>query len=237
MAVRRVESSAFSFDIGVPKQGTEVLRMIVTHLKRGVKNFPMTKTADIAKVLEVIVLFLSFSIAESKGQSAQGSDRMQMATYVSPDKSFALESFRSSEKMPVTQVDYVNEATRTHIPLDIKYALIQKPVFLENSQGFFVYEGTSSMGAWPLFYKRNDNGGIDKIGPSLSDDGSPVKLGDNIMKLIPKDINVNRLWISVREWNGGETAKIDVSVSTGHGTRPFLFNLVIPEDTVSKVEQ
>jgi hypothetical protein len=59
------------------------------------------------------------------------------------------------------------------------------PMFSEDRTGFIVFDGTASMGAWPLFYKRDSSGNCLQLGSSLQDPQHP--LWDNIKRLLQAD--------------------------------------------------
>jgi hypothetical protein len=190
-------------------------------------------TADISKILSIILVAFALSTAETKSQAVRTEQQLPAQTYNSPDGRFLLQTFLSTEGLPVNQVDYVDKATGKRTPITLDYLLQRAPLFSDDHNGFVLIEGTSSMGSWPLFYKRDAAGGVVKLGPTLSDDGSPDKLINNIAGLIPKVRDASRVWISVKHWSGGPEAEIEISATTGGIAQTSSLRLDIPQDSVT----
>ena len=104
------------------------------------------------------------------------------------------------------------------------------PLFFEDRTGFILFDGTASMGAWPVFYKRDSLGSCLQFGSSLQDQQYP--LWNNINRLL--HIDPERLFITVKKWDGGPIAEIVVWVSPRSQTEPVQLLLDIRQGTVSK---
>ena len=175
-----------------------------------------------ALALDSLVISIVFNM-QITGKAANVID--QVRVYFSPDQTFTIECHW-------LEAYFIDKATGKRTRIEFEGHMMRDPMFAENRTGFILFDGTASMGAWQVFYKRNPSGGCFQIGRSLQDQQYP--LWNNINRLLHADSA--RMFISVNRWDGGPTAEITVWASPRSQTRPVQLLLDIQQGDVSKLK-
>lgn len=71
-------------------------------------------------------------------------------------------------------------------------------LFSEANDIIILHEGTSSMGSWPVAFRRGENGPYERWGADVSD-----SLGGQLAARLPATVFIKRMWIRARGFVSG----------------------------------
>ena len=137
---------------------------------------------------------------------------MIVSRYLSPDRSLALEISQSPGAGWVVKVVFRADNRRQTLP---GLGLVPRsPVLFSAANDIIVlHEGTSSMGSWPVAFRRAANGAYEQWGVDAGD-----SLGRQLAARLPDTASIARMWIRALGFVPGQRIEAVAAVS-GAGQR------------------
>ena len=129
--------------------------------------------------------------------------------YLSPDRSIALEISQPPGELRTAELVFRAHGGRQ--TLSGFYGVPRGPVlFSESNDIIILHEGTSSMGSWPVTFRRAENGVYERWGPD-----SGESLSGHLGDLLPSTVFVRRMWIRALGFVFGQRVEAQAAVSGG----------------------
>jgi len=135
---------------------------------------------------------------------------MIVSRYLSPDRSLALEISQSPGELSAVEVVFREDSRRQTLPSSL---VPRSPVLFSQDNNIIIFhEGTSSMGSWPVAFRRAENGAYEPWGADAGD-----SLGRQLAAQLPDTVSIARMWIRGLEFVSGQRIEAEAAVSRAAG--------------------